>query len=223
MTMHNMDKNVDKQVFFDHDELVVLKAEYENVIQEKNAHNPQFKNRRNRYDFYLVAIGILTVIQLVLVIWLYQLAARLVSLLTSQLIVQHPYLPAFIIGIRIFAVLAMSITIIGLIVTNHWKNFDKTNLRNFATTPIAFDKKQDYKQIRIQQMIKLPDYVILIANKKCFRTSNGNSRYLVLRKQNVQTLYQQLIDNYRQNILKSKKMKRWIDYYLIDATDEKVK
>ena len=222
--MHNnMNRNIDKQIFFDHDELVVLKADYESVIQDKTAHNPQFKNRRNRYNFYLVAVGILTAIQLVLVIWLYQLAARLESLLTSQLIVQRPYLPAFIIGIRIFAVIAMSVTIIGLIATNYWKNLDKNHLRHFATTPIAFDQKQDYKQIRIQQMIKLPDYLILIANKKRFKTSNGNSRCLVLRKQNNQTLYQQLIDNYRQNILKRKKMRRWVDYYLIDATGEMIK
>ncbi|MGQ4573745.1 hypothetical protein ACUIJP_06645 [Leuconostoc pseudomesenteroides] len=222
-----MDKSSDQHFLFDHDELITLKTGYENVIQYQSEKNLQFRNRSKRYTLYLAIIGILIAVQIGLTIWIYLLAAWVDhprSLLTATLIAQqYPYLPTFVIVIRIFSVFAILFGIIAFIWTYRWKNLDKINLRHFATAPNAFDQKQDYKQIRIQQMIKLSDYLILIANKKRFRASNGNSRYLVLRKQNDQTLYQQLIDNYRQNILKSKKMKRWINYYLIDATGEKVK
>jgi len=226
MAMHNMDKNIDKQFLFDHDELASLQAEYEIIIQKQNTNNPQFANRKNRYTLYLVFLSILALFILFQTVRIYQMTAWIyqpMPLVTSQLMAQYPYLPTFIIVIRIFSVLAVLFTIIVLIMVNRLKNIDKINLRHFETTPITFDQKQDYKQIGIQQMIKLPDYLILIARKKHFRTSNGNSRYLVLRKQNDQTLYQQLVDNYRLNILKHKKMRRWVDYYLIDATDEKVK
>ncbi|MGY3745335.1 hypothetical protein ACWN89_07915 [Oenococcus kitaharae] len=100
------------------------------------------------------------------------------------------------------------------------RRMDQHLLRLFPTGPVRYNHTPYLKPFHIQQMIKLPDYLIIwpVAKERSIIPTSDHVSCWIIRKADQPTIYDKLSTTYYNNLLKNPKASRWADYWLIDGT-----
>ncbi|MGY3744928.1 hypothetical protein [Oenococcus kitaharae] len=116
--------------------------------------------------------------------------------------------------------LVMLLVIIEFVWIKHKKDLDRYLFNQFPTSAVRYNHTPYLKPFHIQQMIKLPDHLIVwpVAKERSIIPTSDHVSCWIIRKADQPTIYDKLSTTYYNNLLKNPKASRWADYWLIDGT-----
>ncbi|MCV3296736.1 hypothetical protein [Oenococcus kitaharae] len=205
-------------------ELAEIKETYQLLLADKHAHNRQFKKRERHFQWNLVILLVSFVLSLSLCWLTIRLLGFVFGMLAqgmdlrsiSSTLARYPTTILIIMS----GPLVMLLVIIEFVWIKHKKDLDRYLFNQFPTSAVRYNHTPYLKTFHIQQMIKLPDYLIIwpVAKERQIIPTPDQVSCWIIRKADQPAIYNKLSTTYYNNLLKNPKASRWVDYWLIDGT-----
>jgi len=204
--------------YFSADEMESIKNIYQEALDKAKLKTKTF--RTFKYYSYIVALLSMIIIALAV-----SALSKLVN--AFSLIIRIISINMFSTeSIRIYSAVWLGLLelVMGIYLLLKIKNM-LTGFNNgtkmFKIDNITFLENQDYANLKITQMVRIDEYLILyIKNFKLIQSSNEYTRFIILRKTDNPKLDSNVSANFKRNILKKPRSKMWRNIMYIDATTE---
>ncbi|QAS69394.1 hypothetical protein DLJ48_02075 [Oenococcus sicerae] len=217
-----MTEATDEFYTFSSTELAAIKADYRQLLADQRAHNRQFQKRNRHFISRLIIVFAVILIELY-GFWF----ARAVFLVFRYMpdletaysfVANHWYI--YFLYLLLFMVTLVLMLEFVLIKRN--KDQAKCLFNKFPTVEVRYFKKDRYPSLIVQQMIKLPAYLIVWPKNKEINIIPSPDRVncWLIRRADQADLYDKLSSSYRKNLLKNKRTRRWAGSFLVDGTKE---